>query len=233
MRILLVEDDPVLAEGLALSLRGANHVVVHESNGKQADHLLLVEDFDLVVLDMSLPDMDGSEILRRLRHRGAKVPVLILTARDGLEDRVHGLDLGADDYLIKPFDMPELEARIRTLLRRGQSGSSSVLRLGKLSLDTVGRRATLDGEILELSAREMSILEVMMLRANKVVSKEKLSVHLSEMGEEISVNAIEVHVHRLRKKIVSDCVNIRTLYGQGYMLEQIDRDDSRGQITNV
>lgn len=233
MRILLVEDDPVLAEGLALSLRGANHVVVHESNGKQADHLLLVEDFDLVVLDMSLPDMDGSEILRRLRHRGAKVPVLILTARDGLEDRVQGLDLGADDYLIKPFDMPELEARIRTLLRRGQSGSSSVLRLGKLSLDTVGRRATLDGEILELSAREMSILEVMMLRANKVVSKEKLSVHLSEMGEEISVNAIEVHVHRLRKKIVSDCVNIRTLYGQGYMLEQIDRDDSRGQITNV
>ncbi len=219
MRILLVEDDPVLAEGLTLVLRRANHGITHENNGKRADHMLLAEEFDLVILDMSLPDMDGSEILRRLRHRGAKVPVLILTARDGLEDRVQGLDLGADDYLIKPFDMPELEARIRTLLRRGQSGSSSILRHGKLTLDTIGRRAMLAGEILELSAREMSILEVLMLRANKVVSKEKLSEHLSDMGEEISVNAIEVHVHRLRKKIVSDGVRIRTLYGQGYILE--------------
>lgn len=222
MRILLVEDDPVLAEGLQLVLRRASHSVAHESNGKHADHLLLAEEFDLVILDMSLPAMDGSEILRRLRHRGAKVPVLILTARDGLDDRVQGLDLGADDYLVKPFEMPELEARVRTLLRRGQSGSSSMLCLGKLSFDTVGRRAILDGETLELSAREMSILEVLMLRANKVVSKEKLSEHLSDMGEEISVNAIEVHVHRLRKKIVSDCVNIRTLYGQGYMLEKVD-----------
>jgi two-component system OmpR family response regulator len=212
----------VLAEGLKLVIRRANHAVTHEENGRRADHLLLAETFDLVILDMSLPDMDGSEILRRLRHRGSKVPVLILTARDGLADRVQGLDLGADDYLVKPFEMAELEARVRMLLRRGQSGSSATLQLGKLSMDTVGRRAYLNDEILELSAREMSILEVLMLRANKVVSKDQLSAHLSDLGEEISVNAIEVHVHRLRKKIASDCIEIRTLYGQGYMLEKAD-----------
>lgn len=220
MRILLVEDDPVLADGLTRILRRSNHVVTHEDNGKRADHLLTVQQFDLVVLDMGLPEMDGSEVLRRLRHRNVKVPVLILTARDTVEDRVQGLDFGADDYLVKPFDLPELEARIRALLRRGQAASSAQLQVGELHLDTVGHRATLHGEPLELSARELNVLEMLMLRAGRVVSKEQLSEQMSSLGEEMSSNAIEVYVHRVRKKIEAGSVNIRTLRGLGYMLEK-------------
>jgi len=179
-----------------------------------------VQQYELVILDMCLPDMDGSEILRRLRHRNVKVPVLILTARDKVEDRVQGLDFGADDYLAKPFDLLELEARIRALLRRGQSASSALLQIGELCLDTVGHRATLGGESLELSARELSVLEILMLRVGRVVSKELLSEQMSELGEEMSINAIEVYVHRLRKKIEAGNVNIRTLRGLGYLLEK-------------
>jgi two-component system OmpR family response regulator len=155
-----------------------------------------------------------------LRHRNVKVPVLILTARDRVEDRVQGLDFGADDYLSKPFDLLELEARVRALLRRGQSASSAQLLIGDLCLDTVGRRAMINGEALDLSARELSVLEVLMLRAGRVVSKELLSDQLSDLGEEMSVNAIEVYVHRLRKKIEAAHVNIRTLRGLGYMMEK-------------
>lgn len=220
MRVLIIEDDPVLADGLMRILRRSHHVVTHEANGKHADHLLTVQEYDLVILDMGLPEMDGSEILRRLRHRKSKVPVLILTARDKVEDRVQGLDFGADDYLAKPFDLLELEARIRALLRRGQSASSAQLQIGEICLDTVGRRATLHGEPLELSAREISVLEILMLRAGRVVSKELLCDQMSDLGEEMSSNAIEVYVHRLRKKIESGKVNIRTLRGLGYMLEK-------------
>ncbi len=200
-------------------LRHSNHYVTHESNGKNADHLLLVEKFDLVVMDMGLPDMDGNEILRRLRYRGEKVPVLVLTARNKIEERVRGLDFGADDYLIKPFNWHELEARIRALLRRGQSATSALLQFGDLCLDTVGSLATLHGETLGLSAREFNILEILMLRANRVVSREQLSEQLSDMGEEISANALQVFIHRLRKKIEPGNINIRTLYGLGYILE--------------
>lgn len=220
MRVLLVEDDPVLADGLMRILRRSNHVVTHESSGKNADHLLTTQQYDLVILDMGLPDMDGSEVLRRLRHRSVKVPVLILTARDNVEDRVQGLDYGADDYLAKPFDLLELEARIRALLRRGQSASSALLQIGELSLDTVGRRAMLHGEPLELSAREISVLEMLMLREGRVVSKDLLCDQMTDLGEEMSSNAIEVYVHRLRKKIEAGNVNIRTLRGLGYMLEK-------------
>lgn len=222
MRILVIEDDPVLASGLILILRRKNYSVTHESNGKRADHLLLVEQFDLVILDMGLPDMDGTEILRRLRHRGEKVPVLVLTAREKIEERVQGLDYGADNYLTKPFNLHELEARIRALLRRGQSATSAQLQLGDLCLDTVGSHATLFGKTLELSAREFNILEILMLRANRVVSREQLSAQLSDIGEEISVNAVQVFIHRLRKKIEPGNVNIRTLYGLGYMIENHD-----------
>lgn len=222
MRILVIEDDPVLASGLILTLRRKNYAVTHESNGKHADHLLLVEQFDLVILDMGLPGMDGTEILRRLRHRGEKVPVLVLTAREKIEERVQGLDYGADDYLTKPFNLHELEARIRALLRRGQSATSAQLQLGNLCLDTVGSRATLCGKPLELSAREFNILEILMLRASRVVSREQLSAQLSDIGEEVSINALQVFIHRLRKKIGSGNVNIRTLYGLGYMIENHD-----------
>ncbi|MFA6920711.1 MAG: response regulator [Gallionella sp.] len=220
MRVLIVEDDPILADGLMRILQRHNYVVTHESNGRRADQLLAVQQFELVILDMGLPDMDGSEILRRLRHRNLKVPVLVLTARDKVEDRVKGLDCGADDYLAKPFDLLELEARIRALLRRGQSASSALLQVGELCLDTAGHRATLNGEMLELSARELSVLEVLMLRAGRVVGKELLAEQMSALGEEMSVNAIEVYVHRLRKKIESGNVNIRTLRGLGYLLEK-------------
>jgi len=221
MRVLIVEDDRVLADGLMRILRRSNHVVTHENNGKRADHLLTAQKFDLVILDMGLPDMDGSEVLRRLRHRGVKVPVLILTARVKVEDRVQGLDFGADDYLAKPFDLLELEARIRALLRRGQSASSAELHIGELCLDTVGNRATLHGVPLDLSARELCVLEILALRVGRVVSKEQLSEQISGLGDEMSSNAIEVYVHRLRKKIEGGNVNIRTLRGLGYMLEKI------------
>lgn len=220
MRVLLVEDDPILADGLKRILLRSNYVVTHESNGLQADYLLTIHEYELVILDMGLPDMEGDEILRRLRLRNMKVPVLILTARDKVEDRVQGLDSGADDFMAKPFDLLELEARIRALLRRGQSAGSAQLLVGELCLDTVGHRATVNGVPLELSARELSVLEILMLRVGRVVSKDMLSEQLSALGDEMSLNAIEVYVHRLRKKILPGNVNIRTLRGLGYLLEK-------------
>lgn len=220
MRVLVVEDDPVLADGLLHVLRQSQYVVTYENNGKRADNLLAAQEFDLVILDMGLPDMDGAEILRHLRHRKNNVPVLILTARDKVQDRVHGLDMGADDYLTKPFDLPELEARVRSLIRRGHSASGAQLQVGLLCLDTVGHRATLNGNPLELSARELNILEILMLRAGRVVSKEQLCEQLSGLGELVSDNAIEVYMYRLRKNLKSGGINIRTLRGLGYLLEK-------------
>jgi two-component system OmpR family response regulator len=224
MRVLLVEDDPVLADGLMRILRKSGYVVMYEGNGQRADQLLTEQQFDLVILDLGLPDMDGAEILRHLRQRNVQVPVLILTARDKVEDRVQGLDLGADDYLTKPFDLPELEARIRSLLRRGQSASSAQLQVGDLCLDTVGHRATSHGIPLDLSSRELGILEILMLRAGRVVSKEQLSEQLSELHEEMTGNALQVYVHRLRKKLEVGNINIRTMRGLGYLLE---KDEAR------
>jgi two-component system OmpR family response regulator len=220
MRVLLVEDDPILADGLKRILLRSHYIVTHEANGREADRLLTINQYDLVILDMGLPEMDGAEILHRLRQRNVKVPVLILTARDKIEDRVQGLDSGADDFLAKPFELLELEARIRALLRRGLSAGSAKLQVGELCLDTVGHRAILNGEPLDLSARELSVLEVLMMRADRVVSKEVLSEQLSVLGEEMTLNAVEVYVHRLRKKIVVGNVNIRTLRGLGYLLEK-------------
>lgn len=220
MRILLVEDDPVLADGLTRTLRHSKHAVTHENDGLRADTLLATQEYDLVILDMGLPNLDGAEILRRLRYRSNKTPVLILTALDKVSDRVHGLDLGADDYMTKPFDLSELEARIRALQRRGQSASGANLHIGSLHLDTVGHRATLHGTTLELSAREISVLEILMLRAGRIVSKEQISQQLSTLNEEISNNAIEVYVHRLRKKLEIGQIDIRTIRGLGYLLEK-------------
>ncbi|OGT21046.1 MAG: DNA-binding response regulator [Gallionellales bacterium RIFOXYB12_FULL_54_9] len=220
MRVLLVEDDPILADVLKRILLRSHYVVTHEANGSAADQLLTVNQYDLVILDMGLPDMDGVEVLRRLRLHNLNVPVLILTARDKVADRVQSLDSGADDFLAKPFELLELEARIRALLRRGQSSGGARLKVGELCLDTVGHRATINGGPLELSARELSVLEILMLRAGRVVGKELLSEQLSALGEEMSLNAIEVYVHRLRKKILVGNVNIRTLRGLGYLLEK-------------
>jgi len=220
MRILIAEDDPVLADGLIRSLRVSDYAVDSAADGGEADHVLAAQNYDLVILDIGLPKLDGYEVLRRLRRRGSKTPVLILTALDTLDDRVKGLDLGADDYLTKPFDLPELEARVRALIRRGQSGGSSLLSHGALTLDTAGRRATLNGEPLELSAREIGVLEVLMLRSGRVVNKDQLADELYGWDEEVGANAIEVYVHRLRRKLEPAGVTIRTIRGLGYLLEK-------------
>ncbi len=220
MRVLIVEDDPVLADGLTRSLRQADYAVDCVNDGAEADHILSTQSYDLVILDLGLPKIDGFEVLRRLRRRGLKVPVLALTARDALQDRVKGLDLGADDYMTKPFDLPELEARARALIRRGQSGGSSLLSHGALTLDIAGRRATLNGEPLELSARELGVLEVLMMRSGRVVGKEQLAEQLYGWDEEVGANAIEVYVHRLRRKLEPAGVAIRTIRGLGYLLEK-------------
>ncbi|MDP2241056.1 MAG: response regulator transcription factor [Burkholderiales bacterium] len=220
MRVLIVEDDPVLADGLTRSLRQADYAVDCVHDGGEADHVLATQSYDLVILDLGLPKLDGFEVLRRLRRRGSKVPVLMLTARDSLQDRVRGLDLGADDYLAKPFDLPELEARVRALVRRGQSGGSAALTHGALTLDVAGRRATLNGDPLDLSARELGVLEVLMMRSGRVVGKEQLAEQLYGWDEEVGANAIEVYVHRLRRKLEPVGVSIRTIRGLGYLLEK-------------
>ncbi|MGH8619995.1 MAG: response regulator [Burkholderiales bacterium] len=220
MRILIVEDDPLLADGLTRSLTRADYAIDLVADGGAADAVLATQAFDLVILDLGLPRLDGFEVLRRLRRRGGATPVLVLTARDTLDDRVKGLDLGADDYLTKPFELPELEARVRALIRRGQSGGASLLVHGPLTLDTAGRRAVLDGAPLELSARELGVLEVMMLRSGRVVSKDQLAEQLYNFDADVGANAIEVYVHRLRKKLEPAGIRIRTIRGLGYLLDK-------------
>lgn len=221
MRVLIVEDDPTLADGLSHSLTKAGYAVDCARHGEAADHMLVGQSYDLVILDLGLPKLNGFEVLSRLRRRGSQVPVLILTARDAIQDRVKGLDLGADDYIAKPFDLAELEARARALIRRGQYGASAQLSLGQLTLDAAGRRVMLSGQPLELSARELAVLEIFLLRAGKVVDKEHILERLCNWDEDIGDNAIEVYVHRLRKKLEQSDIRIRTIRGLGYLLEQV------------
>ncbi|HEY3076731.1 MAG TPA: response regulator transcription factor [Burkholderiales bacterium] len=220
MRILVAEDDAVLAEAVQRSLRQSGHAVDWVKNGAEAEGALQVENFDLLILDLGLPKKSGLDVLRRLRARDSHLPVLILTASDGVSDRVRGLDAGADDYLAKPFDVAELEARVRALTRRGMAGSPTLLQHGALAYDQVGRVARLRGEPLELSARELNLLEILLQRTGRLVSKEQLVSHLCEWGEEVSPNAIEVYVHRLRKKLEPGGVRIVTVRGVGYSLEK-------------
>ncbi|MDO5087759.1 MAG: response regulator transcription factor [Comamonadaceae bacterium] len=223
MRILIAEDDQVLADGLMRSLRAAGAVVDHVASGADADAVLLANDqFDLLILDLGLPRMHGLEVLRRLRARGQTLPVLILTAADSVEERVKGLDHGADDYMAKPFALSELEARVRALTRRGMGAATSVIRHGPLEYDQTGRVATIEGRMIELSARELSLLEVLLQRSGRLVSKDQLVERLCEWGDEVTYNAIEVYVHRLRKKIEKGPIRIATVRGLGYCLEKID-----------
>ena len=221
MRILIAEDDQVLADGLMRSLRGSGAAVDHVANGSEADAALLTNtEFDLLILDLGLPKMHGLEVLKKLRARGQTLPVLILTAADSVEERVKGLDYGADDYMAKPFALSELEARVRALTRRGAGGGPAVIRHGPLSYDQVGRSAYINEQMLDLSARELGLLEILLARTGRLVSKEQLVDHLCEWGEEVSNNAIEVYVHRLRKKIEVGGVRIATVRGLGYCLEK-------------
>jgi two-component system OmpR family response regulator len=219
MRIAIVEDDIVLADGLTASMKQSGYAVDWVSNGSDADALLSAQIYDLLILDLGLPGLDGFQVLERLRKRNSQTPVLILTARDASEDRVKGLDMGADDYLTKPFGLPELEARVRALLRRGQCGSVNSIFLGPLKFDPIGLRVEINSDFIELSARELRILELLLRRQGRVVSKEQLRQTVCGIEEELSDNAIEVYVHRLRKKIEINGIFIRTIRGLGYLMD--------------
>lgn len=219
MRILIVEDDLILADGLKSSLTQSGYAVDLMTSGADADGVLAYQTFDLVLLDLGLPTLSGFEVLKRLRARGNKTPVLILTANDDIDNRVKGLDLGADDYLSKPFNLAELEARVRALIRRGQAGGSAMISVGKLQLDTTSRAATYNSASLNFSARELAVLEILMLKVGKVVNKEQMLEKLCNFDEDISDNALEVYLHRVRKKLDHSDISIRTIRGLGYLLE--------------
>jgi two-component system OmpR family response regulator len=230
MRILIAEDDAVLADGLSRSLKAGGYAVDVVSSGDAADTALAAQSFDLLILDVGLPRMSGLEVLRRLRARNATVPVLILTAADSVEQRVKGLDLGADDYMAKPFALSELEARARALTRRAAGSAQTVLRHGPLTFDQVGHVATINDQVLDLSARELGLLEILLQRPGRLVSKEQLVDRLCSWGEEVSNNAIEVYVHRLRKKIEVGGVRIVTVRGLGYYLERFTDNSAEAPV---
>ncbi len=220
MRLLLAEDDRIIAQGLIAALRKSGYSVDHVDNGADADAALVAQQYDLLILDLVLPRLSGIDVLKHLRARKLTMPVLVLTAQDGVEQRVRGLDAGADDYLTKPFALPELFARIRALTRRG-TGNPTRIEVGNLSYDQAERVARLNGEIVDLSARELALLEILLLRVGRLAAKDQLVDQLCSWGEEVSSNAIEVYVHRLRKKLENSGVRIVTVRGLGYCLEKL------------
>ena len=220
MNILLIEDDAVLSDGLTHILQQSGYTVSSTESGRYALQLIHAQDFDLIVLDLGLPDMDGIEVLRSLRYQKIALPILILTARDGVTDRIEGIRLGADDYLTKPFDLGELEARIHALIRRCYGGFSHRIEVGRLILDTQTHQILADGQLLGLSAREVALLEILILQAGKVVSKDRIAQRLASTNEALADNAIEVYIHRLRKRLEPYQSVIRTIRGLGYLLEE-------------
>lgn len=222
MRILLVEDHLELSRWLAKALEDAHLTVECAMNGADADALLHTQEYALVILDLTLPKMDGLDVLKRLRARGSKAPVLILTARGGLNERVQGLNLGADDYLAKPFELAELEARVKALLRRSQGNEAITLLCGELSFDTVSRQFAYASAAMSLTPREHAVLEALIIRRGQAVSKDKLFNEVFALDDDANLDAIEIYIHRLRKKLElasAGAVAITTLRGIGYMLE--------------
>lgn len=219
MRILLAEDDEFLASGISLALSDSGYAIDEVRTGTDAYSALATTPYDLVILDLGLPTLDGLEVLVRARARGLTLPILIITARDDVRDRVTGLDAGANDYLTKPFHLEELEARIRALLRKDRWDNKTVVSYGPLRFDTSKRVALVADQALDLSSRELAILEILMQRPGQTVLKEHIKAHLSTIEAEVTFNAIEITIHRLRKKIAEAGVNIRTLRGLGYLLE--------------
>ncbi len=217
MRILVIEDDADLADALVRRLRRIGHAVDWQHDGLAAYGVLEYEVFDLIVLDVGLPRLSGIEILERLRNRGDKTPVLMLTARADIEDRVHALDAGADDYLAKPFDFRELEARCRALLRRPGGQAAGVLQFGNLVIDSAARHVSVDGRRLELPNREYSLLEILVAGLGRVVSKDEIARRLFGFDDEAGPNAIEVYIGRLRRKLAGTPLHIETQRGVGYI----------------
>lgn len=219
MRVLIVEDDRLLANGLTETMRRAGYVVDAVSSAEAADTALKVTEVDLIVLDIGLPGMDGFTWLRKLRARGGQQAVLVLTARDAVTERVHGLTVGADDYLAKPFATEELLARVSALARRGRAMKSRIIEHGALSIDLERKRAMVDGKPLDLSQREYAILEYLFSNVGAIVGKDKIAGAVASWDEHISPNAIEVHISRLRAKLEPAGVVIRTIRGLGYLVE--------------
>lgn len=219
MNILLIEDDAVLADGLIHTLGSSGYSVSCAITGMAAERLVETQDFDLIVMDLGLPDIDGLQLLRRFRHRKLSLPILILTARDSVKDRIEGIEQGADDYLTKPFELRELEARIQALIRRCYGGFEQNIIVGRLALDMHQHRILADNQPFILSAREYGVLEILLMQAGKVVAKERIAQRLSNDSEGLSDNAIEINIHRLRKRIEQYDVAIRTVRGLGYLLE--------------
>jgi DNA-binding response OmpR family regulator len=231
MRLLLVEDDVMLASGIKLGLTDAGYAVDWVGSGERAEEVLRTEVFDAAIIDIGLPHMDGLELTRRLRRpdmASHAMPVLILTARDALHDRVQGLDLGADDYMIKPYELPELLARLRALLRRSQAATSAVLSFGPIELDTANRRASArqghQVTPIDLGPREWTVLEYLLIHAPKPASKDKLLQALTGWDREITPNAVEVYISRLRSKLEPHGVELRSIRGFGYRLQLEEPD---------
>ena len=221
MRILVVEANRTLADGLAAVLRVAGYAVDVVHDGVSADAVLTTETFDLVVLDLSLPEMDGLDVLRRMRGRRNPSSVLVLTARGALDERVRGLDLGADDYMTKPFEVSELEARIRVLLRRQAGLHNSSIAYGSIELDTVSRTLSAFGQTLDIPARELSVLETLLRKAGKVVAKQSIIESLAAFDDDLSENAVEQYISRLRRRLAPYALTVRVARGLGYYLDRI------------
>jgi len=216
MRILLVEDDGLLGPGVAAGLVQAGYAADLVTSGEDAEAALQTTHYDAAILDLGLPGIDGLTLLRQRRAAKDATPVLVLTARDTIADRIKGLDAGGDDYLVKPFDLDELLARLRALLRRGKGAAAAILRHGRIALDPAAHSVSLDGEPVALSGREFAVLQELLINAGRVLTRAQLEERLYGWGEEVESNAIEVHIHNLRRKLHSSV--IRTLRGVGYMV---------------
>lgn len=224
MRILVIEDAEDLADAVIDSLRSLGHAVDWAADGHQADELLRTETYQLIILDVMLPGPDGQALLRQLRRRGDRTPVLVTTARSQIDTKIHLLDLGADDYIVKPFDLRELEARCRALLRRSHGMASSEAVFGNLAFDAAGRTASIDGRSLDLSAREFRLLELFLSNLGRVLTRTALIEQLFDLEQAVTPNAVEMSVSRLRRKLEGASVMIRTVHGVGYVGEKQNAD---------
>lgn len=219
MRILLVEDAEDLGLAVERHMTRQGHVVERARDGNDGAHHLATAEFDAVLLDLNLPGLEGTVLLERLRRRGDSVPVLIMTARGDVEDKVHHLGLGADDYLVKPFDLRELDARLQALFRRRHGLGTSRLSLGNLTFDAAARRVSIDGTAVELGGREYRLLEYFIVGRGRVLAKEQILDHLFSLDDDVGINAVELYVSRLRRKLEGASFEIRTIRGLGYVAE--------------
>jgi two-component system OmpR family response regulator len=220
MRTLVAEDDASIGAAIVACLESGGHIVDCVTSGRHADQALANGSFDLLILDLGLPGLDGTEVLRRLRQRGAGMPVLVITARDALKERVQVLDLGADDYLVKPFALTEFEARVRALVRRAANRGATELRIGRLTLDLPGQRMTIGGHGVDLTRREFGLLAALATRQDRVTSRAQLVEAICRWDDELTDNGLDIAIHRVRRKLEGSGVGIRTIRGLGYMLQE-------------